>query len=97
MPFSVLEEIQVDASEIAGFRSDPQITTVPGIRNGYLAAMESTCSMDIKTVSGMKNVLFGGEGLFNTEVVGPGKVYLQTQPINNLAKVLRPYFPSNNN
>ncbi|GAP39643.1 TIGR00266 family protein [Flexilinea flocculi] len=65
--------------------------------NGYLAAMESTCSMDIKTVSGMKNVLFGGEGLFNTEVVGPGKVYLQTQPINNLAKVLRPYFPSNNN
>ncbi len=61
---------------------------------GYLAAMESTCSMDIKQVSGLKNIVFGGEGLFNTEITGPGKIYIQTQPINNLASVLRPYFPS---
>lgn len=61
---------------------------------GYLAAMDSTCTMDIKQVSGLKNIVFGGEGLFNTEITGPGKIYIQTQPISNLASALRPYFPS---
>ena len=40
--------------------------------------MDATCSVDIKTVSGAKNILFGGEGLFNTVVTGPGRIYLQT-------------------
>jgi uncharacterized protein (AIM24 family) len=67
------------------------------IDTGYLAAMESTCSMDVKTVSGgVKNILFGGEGLFNTEVTGPGKVYIQTSPISSLAGVLRKFMPSSN-
>ncbi len=61
---------------------------------GYLAAMESTCTMDIVQVSGLKNIVFGGEGLFNTEITGPGKIYIQTQPISNLASALRPYFPN---
>lgn len=63
------------------------------ISTGHLAAMSATCSMDIKTVSGAKNVLFGGEGLFNTVVTGPGKVVLQTMPISAVATSLRPYFP----
>lgn len=54
------------------------------IDTGHLAAMSRTCSMDIKKISGVKNVLFGGEGLFNTIVRGPGKVYLQTMPISKL-------------
>ena len=63
------------------------------IDTGYLAAMESTCSIDIQTVKGLKNKLLGGEGIFNTVVTGPGKIYLQTMPINSVASSLLPYLP----
>ena len=55
---------------------------------GYLAAMEESVKMDIVTVKGASNVLFGGEGLFNTKVTGPGKVWVQTMPISKLAGIL---------
>lgn len=64
------------------------------VDTGHLAAMETTCTMEIKNVPGVKNMLFGGEGLFNTVISGPGKVWLQTMPISNVAGVLRPYLPS---
>lgn len=64
------------------------------VDTGYLAAMESTCTMDVQTVSGAKNVFFGGEGLFNTIVTGPGRVYLQTMPIIGVANAIRPYIPT---
>ena len=64
------------------------------IDTGYLAAMDATCSMEIKTVAGAKNILFGGEGLFNTVVTGPGKIYLQTMPISGVATALIPYLPT---
>ena len=50
------------------------------IDTGYLAAMDSTVSMDIKAVGNLKDMVFGGEGLFHTVVTGPGKVYLQSMP-----------------
>lgn len=55
------------------------------VDSGNLAMMDATCSIDIQTVKGVKNVLFGGEGLFNTVVTGPGRIVLQTMPINNFA------------
>ena len=58
---------------------------------GYLAAMSETCTMDIQSVSGIKNVFLGGEGLFHTRVTGPGKVYVQSMPVQQLAKRLSPY------
>ncbi|MCH5252785.1 MAG: TIGR00266 family protein [Lachnospiraceae bacterium] len=61
---------------------------------GYLAAMESTCKMEITSVKGLKNKFFGGEGFFNTVVTGPGKIYLQSMPINQVADVLKPFFPA---
>ena len=67
------------------------------IDSGHLAAMSATCQMDIQTVSGFKNVLFGGEGLFNTVVTGPGHVWLQTMPISNVASALLPYIPTDKN
>lgn len=66
------------------------------IDTGYLAAMENTCTMDIVTVKGLKNKLLGGEGFFNTVVSGPGKIYIQTMPVNQMADTLRPFFPSGN-
>lgn len=64
------------------------------IDTGYLAAMTESCTMEIQTVPGVKNMLFGGEGIFNTVVTGPGKVILQTMPVSNVASTLRPFFPS---
>lgn len=66
------------------------------IDTGYLAAMEATCSMDIETVKGVGNVLLGGEGLFNTKVTGPGKIWLQTMPANILASAIQPYIATGN-
>ena len=66
------------------------------IDSGYLAAMSESCKMEIQTVAGLKNKVFGGEGFFNTVVTGPGKVMLQTMPISAVAGTLRPYFPSGN-
>ena len=64
---------------------------------GYVAIMDASCSMDIQSVRGVKNVLFGGEGLFNTVVTGPGKVVLQSMPAAQLASALLPYLPSASN
>ena len=66
------------------------------IDTGHLAAMEATCSMDIQSVPGMKNMLFGGEGFFNTIITGPGRIWLQTMPISNVAGAIRPYIPTGN-
>ncbi len=60
---------------------------------GVLAAMDATCQMDIQVVKGVKNVLFGGEGLIDTVVTGPGKVYLQTMTASKLAQALMPFIP----
>jgi len=67
------------------------------IDTGYLAAMSESCRMDIVSVPGVKNMLFGGEGMFNTVVTGPGDVYLQTMPITAVAGSLRAYLPTGSN
>lgn len=64
------------------------------VDTGYLAIMDSTCTMDIQSVPGVKNMLFGGEGMFNTVVTGPGRITLQSMPISGVAAVLKPFFPA---
>lgn len=64
------------------------------IDTGYLAAMTESCSMEIQTVPGVKNMLFGGEGIFNTVVTGPGKIILQTMPVSSVAATIRPFISS---
>ncbi len=60
----------------------------------YLAAMDASCSIEIQKVPGVKNMLFGGEGVFNTVITGPGRVLLQSMPIGQMAGTLIPYLPS---
>ena len=67
------------------------------VDTGNLAGMEGSVSIDIQTVKGMKNKLLGGEGFFNTVLTGPGKVWLQTMPISNVASAIRPYIPTSSN
>ena len=64
------------------------------VDTGNLAAMEATCSIDVQTVKGIGNVLLGGEGLFNTRVTGPGRIWLQTMPISNMAGAMARVMPS---
>lgn len=64
------------------------------IDTGYLAMMEATCKIEIKSIKGLKNKFLGGEGLFNTVVTGPGKIVLQTMPISTVAANLTKFLPS---
>lgn len=63
------------------------------VDTGYLAMMSESCSLDIQTVKGVKNVLFGGEGLFNTVVTGPGHIVLQTMPLSNFIGTIASHIP----
>jgi uncharacterized protein (TIGR00266 family) len=60
---------------------------------GYLAAFEPTVNYNISRIKGIKNILFGGEGLFLAILSGPGKVWLQSMPSSNLAKKIAKNIP----
>lgn len=67
------------------------------VDTGNVVAFENSVSYEIETVKGLGNILLGGEGLFLTKLVGPGKVILQSQNFKDFANKLVPYMPSNNN
>jgi uncharacterized protein (TIGR00266 family) len=63
------------------------------VDTGSLAMMEPTVKFDVVMQKGIKNMLFGGEGLFLATIEGPGKVWLQSMPAANLAAVVARYVP----
>ena len=83
--------LEIDGSAV-------EYTLQPGqqivVDTGNLAMLDATCTVDVKSVKGVKNMLFGGEGLFNTVVTGPGRVVLQTMPISNFAMSIASILPS---
>ena len=64
------------------------------VHPGHVGAFQSSVSFQITTVPGIKNMIFGGDGLFLASLTGPGKVWLQTLPISKLAHQLMEYMPS---
>ena len=66
------------------------------ISTGHLAMMDATVSMDVQQVKGAKNILFGGESLFNTVVTGPGVVTVQSMPLSNLIGEIASKLPAGN-
>ena len=66
------------------------------VDTGNLAMMDATCSLDIQAVKGVKNMIFGGEGVFHTVVTGPGHIVLQTMPISALAGAIAAVLPTKN-
>lgn len=64
------------------------------VDTGNLAMMDATCSIEIESVKGLKNKLLGGEGLFNTVVIGPGRVVLQTMPLSTFAGSIAAVLPT---
>lgn len=75
-----------------------EINLAPGERikvdTGNVAMFESSVSYDVEMVKGLKNIFLGGEGLFLTTLQGPGKVYLQSMPVQNLAGLISRYVPT---
>lgn len=67
------------------------------VDTGNVVAFSRDMKYEIETVKGLKNILFGGEGLFLTKLTGPGKVVLQTQSLGEFAMRLAPYLPFTNN
>ena len=64
------------------------------VNPGHVGMFQASMAFDVQLVPGIKNKLFGGEGLFLATLTGPGRVWLQTLPIANLAHSLEPYLPS---
>ena len=64
------------------------------VDTGNLAIVEPTCSIDVQTVKGMKNMFFSGEGIFHTVVTGPGRITLQTMPLSSFANTIASALPS---
>lgn len=86
--------IEIDGSAIR-YQLQPGQQII--VDTGHVVMMSASCKMEIQSVKGVKNVLFGGEGLFNTVVTGPGEVVLQTMPTVKLAQTLMPYMPTSSN
>ena len=66
------------------------------VDTGDVAGFEPTVGIEIEQVPGLKNKLLGGEGLFNTTLTGPGRIWLQTMPISGVAGAIRPFIPTGN-
>ncbi len=63
------------------------------VHPGHVGAFQASVSFQITTVPGIKNVIFGGDGLFLAQLIGPGTVWLQTLPISRLAHQISEYLP----
>lgn len=64
------------------------------VDSGHIAMYEPSVNYDIQRIQGVRNMLFGGEGLFLATLTGPGKIWLQTMPLSNLAGAIRRFIPS---
>ena len=75
-------------------------TLAPGevmkVDTGNVFAFEPTVSYEIETIKGVKNMLFGGEGLFLTRLTGPGKIYMQTMNIAEFTGRIAQGLPTSN-
>ena len=64
------------------------------VHPGHVGAFQSSVAFQITRVPGIKNMIFGGDGIFLAALTGPGRVWLQTLPISRLAHQLMEYMPA---
>ena len=63
------------------------------VHPGHVGAFQASVSFQITTVPGIKNMIFGGDGIFLASLTGPGRIWLQTLPISKLAHAIERYIP----
>ena len=66
------------------------------VDTGNVLGFTGNVNMQVEKIKGPKNVMFGGEGLFNTILTGPGTIYLQTMPLSTVADVISSHLPIQN-
>ena len=66
------------------------------VHAGHIGMQEPSVSTDIQMVRGFRDILFGGEGLFLATLTGPGRIWLQSMPIMNLAEEIARHLPNDN-
>ena len=64
------------------------------VHPGHVGMFEAGMAFELERIKGIKNILFGADALFLAKLTGPGKVWLQTLPLPNLAAALAPYLPT---
>lgn len=84
--------LEIDGHAVE-YRLEPGQSMI--VDTGSLAYMDATCTISVEQVKGLKNVMFGGEGLFNTRVTGPGNIVLQTMTVHGFASIIAPYVRGN--
>jgi uncharacterized protein (AIM24 family) len=67
------------------------------VHPGHVGAFQASVGFNITTVPGIKNALFGGDGICLAMMQGPGRVWLQTLPISRLAHQISEYLPRTEN
>jgi uncharacterized protein (AIM24 family) len=97
----ILQKLQGQAQ--AWIELDGEVVTYnlgPGdslrVHPGHVGMFEESVNFSITTIKGIKNKLFGGDGLFLANLQGPGQIWLQSLPVSNLAHALEPYLPKDN-
>lgn len=95
----ILQKFEGPGTFFASFDGEiVEYTLQPGqkmlVDTGHLAMFEPTVTYDVQMVKGVKNLLFGGEGLFLVSLTGPGRIWLQTMPMSKLAGAIRKFMPA---
>ncbi|MCI9526661.1 MAG: TIGR00266 family protein [Lachnospiraceae bacterium] len=83
--------LEIDGNKIEKNLAPGEVLKVD---TGNVVAFEKTVKYEVETVKGLKNIFFGGEGLFLTKLTGPGKIVLQTQNFNEFAGRIARMIPS---
>lgn len=97
----ILQKISGPGTVFCEFDGDiEEYNLAPGetlkVDTGHVAMFDPSVSFEIEMIKGFKNMFFGGEGLFLAKMTGPGRIWLQTMPIENLAREILPYVPHDN-
>jgi uncharacterized protein (AIM24 family) len=66
------------------------------VHPGHVGAFHASVNFQITRIQGIRNMFFGADSIFLAALTGPGRVWLQTLPLANLAHALQPYLPSAN-
>ena len=66
------------------------------VDTGNVLGFTGGVTLEVQRIKGAKNIVFGGEGLFNTKLTGPGTIWLQTMPIAGLVDAIAPHMPTTN-
>jgi uncharacterized protein (AIM24 family) len=67
------------------------------VHPGHVGIFEDRVRFEMTTIKGITTMFFGGDGIFLVRLTGPGRVWLQTLPLPNLAHALIPYLPLKDN